>query len=85
MGKLCSVSSKVEEVILALYEYPYSRVELRDKLKLGAQTVKDIVDWLRDNGLIEERLDGRKVRLHLTEKGKKLAELVKQIEELLRS
>ena len=83
MGKLCNVSSKVEEVILALMEKPYSRVELRDRLGLGAQTVKTIVDWLRDHGFVEERLEGRKVRLYLTEKGKKLAELVKQLDELI--
>ncbi|WFO75596.1 hypothetical protein J4526_01535 [Desulfurococcaceae archaeon MEX13E-LK6-19] len=83
MGKLCSVSSKIEEVLLALYEKPLSRVELRDKLGLGAQTVTNIAKWLVEKGLVNEVVEGRKVKLVLTEKGKKLAEYVKAIEELI--
>ena len=83
MGKLCSVSSRVEDVILALMEKPYSRVELRDRLGLGAQTVKNIVEWLRDEGLIVEKLEGKKIRLYLTEKGRRLAELIKEIDKLI--
>ena len=83
MGKLCSASSKVEEVIIALYREPLSRLQLREKLGLGAQTVTNISRWLINNGLVEEKIEGRYVKLVLTEKGKKLAELVMEIEKLI--
>ena len=83
MGKLCSVSSKVEEVLITLYKEPLSRAQLREKLGFGAQTITNITRWLLKNGLVEEKIEGRYLKLVLTDRGRKLAELVMEIEKLI--
>ncbi len=87
MTKLC-VSRKIEDVLLAFLEYgPMSRTELREKAKIGGQTQKDIVNYMLENGIVEEYFDEKRDRvvLRLTEKGRQIAELVKKIHELLNS
>ena len=81
---LCRVSRKVEDVILALDEKPLTRRELQLILGLGGGTTKQIVDWLLEKGLVEEKIVSRyRVELILTEKGKKLAYLVKEINKIV--
>lgn len=83
---LCKVSKRVEEVVLALSEKPMTRIELMAQLQLGGGTVKKIVDWLIENGLAEEVPVSRyRVEVRLTEKGRRLAELVREIQMLLES
>ena len=88
LGKLC-VSKKIEDVLLVLLNHPEGlmRSEIRDVAKIGAQTQKDLVKFLLDKGLAEEVYDNKRDRvvIRLTEKGRKIAELVKQINELLNS
>ncbi len=81
---LCRVSKRVEDVILALDERPRTRLELQAELEIGTGTVKKIVDWLIERGLAEEKPVSRyKVEIKLTERGRQLARLVKEIQELV--
>lgn len=81
---ICSVSRKIEPVLLALAEKPMTRKEIEFKLGLGSGTVHKIVHWLLDKGLAEEVAVSRyRVEVRLTERGRKLAELVRAVEELV--
>lgn len=81
---LCKVSKRVEEVILALDEKPRTRLELQAELEIGSGTIKKIVDWLVDKGLAEEVPVSRyKVEIRLTDKGKRLSSLVREIREII--
>ena len=81
---LCKVSKKVEDVLLALYEKPLTRREIQLILGLGGGTTKQIVDWLLEKGLAEEKIVSRyRVELVLTEKGRRLAQLVKEISRIV--
>ena len=83
---LCRVSKRVEEVILALDRESMTRLELMAKLGVGGGTVKKIVDWLLENGLAEEVPVSRyRVEVRLTEKGRRLAALIREIQSLLES
>lgn len=81
---LCRVSKRVEEVILALDEKPRTRLELQAELEIGTGTVKKIVDWLIDKGLAEEKPVSRyKAEIRLTERGKHLANLIKEMHKII--
>ena len=81
---LCSVSKKVEDVILVLDKKPLMRIEIQYETRIGGGTVKKIVDWLIQEGFAEEIPVSRyRVEVKLTEKGKKLAQLIKEIHKLL--
>ncbi len=81
---LCRVSKKVEDVLLALYEKPLTRREIQLILGLGGGTTKKIVDWLVEKGLAEEVPVSRyRVEVRLTEKGRRLAGLIREIKEIV--
>ncbi|MCE4608817.1 MAG: hypothetical protein F7C36_00335 [Desulfurococcales archaeon] len=81
---ICKVSKKIEDVIIALDEKPMRRMDIAYRLGIGGGTVKKIVDWMLENNLAEEVPVSRfNVEVRLTEKGKKLAKLVKEIQKLL--
>ena len=81
---LCKVSKKVEDVILAIDEKPLQRREIQLILGLGGGTTKRIVDWLVEKGLAEEVPVSRyRVEVRLTEKGRRLAQLIKEIQKII--
>ena len=82
---ICHVSKKVEQVILAIAkEGEIQRKEIAYKYGIAGGTVSKIVNWLLERGLAEEVPVSRyKVVVRLTDKGRRLAELVKEIEELV--
>lgn len=81
---ICEVSKKIDRVILALAEKPMTRKEVAFTAGVAGGTVKKVVDWLLSNNLAREKVKSRyEVDIELTEKGKKLAELIRQINELV--
>jgi DNA-binding MarR family transcriptional regulator len=84
VGRLCTVSRKVEDVVLALAEREMTRKELLAAADVGQGTLIKIVDWLLKRGFaVEVPVSRYKVVLRLTEKGRRLAALVREIEELV--
>ena len=81
---LC-VSDCAEDVILILYKKgPMTRSQIRTELGIGAQTQKDLVNWLLSTGLAREKEPGRYgTPIELTERGKQVAELVEKIREII--
>jgi len=61
--------------------------ELQKRSKISGSIISKIVDSLKDKGLVEDKyeMEGRtrKRLIYLTEKGKKVAELLNQIESYL--
>jgi DNA-binding MarR family transcriptional regulator len=61
--------------------------ELQKRSKISGSVISKIVDSLREKGLVEDKyeMEGRtrKRLIYLTEKGKKVAELLSQIESFL--
>ncbi|WP_088922600.1 MarR family winged helix-turn-helix transcriptional regulator [Sulfolobus acidocaldarius] len=61
--------------------------ELQKRSKISGSVISKIVDSLKEKGLVEDKyeMEGRtrKRLIHLTEKGKKVAELLSQIESFL--
>jgi len=84
MRKLCTISRRVEDVILALDEEPRSRLRLMADLEIGAGTLDKILKNLEKAGILEEVPVSRaRNEYRLTEKGKELARLIRRIHELL--
>jgi DNA-binding MarR family transcriptional regulator len=63
--------------------------ELQKRSKISGSVISKIVDSLKEKGLVEDKyeMEGRtrKRLIYLTEKGKKVAELLNQIESYLPS
>jgi DNA-binding MarR family transcriptional regulator len=61
--------------------------ELQKRSKISGSVISKIVDSLKEKGLVEDKyeMEGRtrKRLIYLTEKGKKVAELLNQIESYL--
>ncbi|AKA73839.1 MarR family transcriptional regulator [Saccharolobus solfataricus] len=61
--------------------------ELQKRSKISGSVISKIVDSLKEKGLVEDKyeMEGRtrKRLIYLTEKGKKVAELLSQIESFL--
>ncbi|ACP55423.1 MarR family winged helix-turn-helix transcriptional regulator [Saccharolobus islandicus] len=61
--------------------------ELQKRSKISGSVISKIVDSLKEKGLVEDKyeMEGRtrKRLIYLTEKGKKVAELLNQIENIL--
>ncbi|WP_062088590.1 MarR family winged helix-turn-helix transcriptional regulator [Sulfolobus acidocaldarius] len=61
--------------------------ELQKRSKISGSVISKIVDSLKEKGLVEDKyeMEGRtrKRLIYLTEKGKKVAELLSQIESYL--
>jgi DNA-binding MarR family transcriptional regulator len=61
--------------------------ELQKRSKISGSIISKIVDSLKEKGLVEDKyeMEGRtrKRLIYLTEKGKKVAELLSQIESFL--
>ena len=62
--------------------------ELQKRSKISGSVISKIVDSLKEKGLVEDKyeMEGRtrKRLIYLTEKGKKVAELLSQIESYLK-
>ncbi|MCE4625822.1 MAG: MarR family winged helix-turn-helix transcriptional regulator [Desulfurococcales archaeon] len=80
---ICHLSKKAEAVILALGEGEFTRTELAVKAKVAGGTVKRVVDWLIENGFLEEVPVSRyRAVLRPTPKGQELIEAVRKLAEL---
>ena len=81
---ICEVSKKIECIILALDEGPATRTEIAMKAGVAGGVVGRVVNWLLEKGLAEEKPVSRyRVEVRLTEGGKHLAKLVKEIREII--
>ncbi|MEB3861487.1 MAG: hypothetical protein GSR84_04615 [Desulfurococcales archaeon] len=81
---ICEISKKIECVILALDEGPATRTEIAMKAGVAGGVVGRVVNWLLERGLAEEKPVSRyRVEVRLTERGKHLANLIKEIQEII--
>ena len=81
---ICEVSKKIECIILALDEGPATRTEIAMKAGVAGGVVGRVVNWLLEKGLAEEKPVSRyRVEVRLTEKGRRLAGLIREIKEIV--
>ena len=77
--------SRAIDILIALYEKPMSVRELISKVGGSATTIEQRLRELKDVGLIEEKASKSfpfKRELRLTEKGRKLAEMLNEAERI---
>lgn len=81
---ICEISKKIECIILALDEGPATRTEIAMKAGVAGGVVGRVVNWLLEKGLAEEKPVSRyRVEVRLTEKGRRLAQLIREIQEII--
>lgn len=82
MGKLCPGQTKIEEILIELLKEPLNTNDLKAKGYSGS-AITTAVRWLKAYKLAETRIIEGVPKIVLNEKGRKIAELVKQIHEIL--
>ena len=78
MFRLCT-REKIEDVILALYKEPMNTNDLQTRGIVGGSTASRIVKRLKELGLVEPVIINGSPKYRLTEKGRKVAELLMQM------
>ena len=82
MFRLCT-REKIEDVILALYKEPLNTNDLQTRGIVGGSTASRIVKRLKELGLVEPVIIDGSPKYKLTEKGRKIAELLMQIYKII--
>jgi len=80
--RLCS-REKIEDVLLALMKEPLNTNDLQARGIVGGSTASRILKRLAEHGLVEQVLVDGRPKYKLTEKGQKVAELLKKIHEIV--
>ncbi len=78
MFRLCT-REKIEDVILALYKEPMNTNDLQTRGIVGGSTASRIMKRLKELGLVEPVIINGSPKYRLTEKGRKVAELLMQM------
>jgi len=76
--RLCT-REKIEDVILALYKEPMNTNDLQTRGIVGGSTASRIMKRLKELGLVEPVIINGSPKYRLTEKGRKVAELLMQM------
>jgi len=84
--KLEDITEKGFKILLFLLKVKGAKIkDFYDKLHLGRETVYRCLRYLDKYGLIDEKRRGNVRFIFLTEKGRRVALLLKEIEEILES
>ena len=82
--RLCA-REKIEDVLLALYKEPLNTNDLQMRGIVGGSTASRLLKRLKELGLVEPVLVNGSPKYKLTEKGRRVAELIMEIHKIVES